>query len=424
MTSVDIHRRLAIGFTAIIAVAATIGIVVPAGPGWDFANFYDTGRRVLAWQIADLYDASSLVAGSSPQGGMAYWGAPLSALLFAPLGLLAPGAALVVFKLLGTAAFFVALWILYRHNRSFVDQSEEAQWRFAATYAGAVLLFQPFWSVYRVGGQTTPIILLLLAVAMIGHIRDRPWLTSGCLVAAVAIKPAFVIALVALSLLGGWRTIRAAAAWGACWGLASVLLLGWQVHLSFLDVMREGLGNSYSWLYNSSLYVAADNLKLSASPPVSPSLVGGAVVLIKLSMLVLLGWLVWRSRHRELPAIGRRHFDFLLALTFCLLLSQTVWEHYLALLFPLLAYVVAVSRQFSRGAMALITAIFILSIGQNVTFTVLFRSVDVASPVALVVLGLIKSAPLLLTVAFLVRYHEELLGSYQTEHWLRQAREA
>lgn len=418
MTSDVVNRRFAIAFTATIAVAAAIGILVPAGSGWDFANFYDTGRRILGWQISDLYDASSLVTGSAPQGVMSFWGAPLSALLYAPLGWLAPGAALIAFKVVGTAAFLAALWILYRHNLSFIEDTEAARWRFAAMYSGAVLLFQPFWSVYRVGGQTTPLVFLLLAVAMIAHIRDRTWLTAGCLVAAVAIKPAFVIVIVALGILGGWRMLLALTAWGVAWGLVSLLLLGWPVHLQFIDVMRDGLRYNYSWLYNSSLYVAAESLKERASTPVSP-FVNATVVVVKLLMLALFGWLAWQSRTRTALPAARQHFDFLLALTFCLALSQTVWEHYLALLFPLIAYVIASYRQFSRGAIALIAVILALSITQNVTFTALLRPVEITSPVALVIVGLFKSAPLLLSVIFLARYREELFTGYQAESWRR-----
>jgi len=419
MTSDVVNRRFAIAFTAIIFVAAAIGIIVPAGSGWDFANFYDTGRRILGWQIADLYDSSSLITGSAPQGGMLFWGAPLSALLYAPLGWLAPGAALIAFKIVGTAALFAALWILYRHDLSFVEETDAARWRFTAMYSGAVLLFQPFWSVYRVGGQTTPLVFLLLAVAMIAHIRNRTWLTAGCLVAAVAIKPAFAIALVILGLLGGWRMLLALGAWGVACGLVSILLLGWPVHLQFLDVVRNGLSNSYVWLYNSSLYVAAENLREYASPAVRPSFISAAVIVVKSSMLLLFAWLVWQSRTRALLPAARRHFDFLLALTGCLALSQTVWEHYLVLLFPLIAYVIASYRQFSRGAVALIAAILVFSITQNVAFTVPLRPMEITSPVALVVVGLFKSAPLLLSVIFLVRYREELFTGYEAESWRR-----
>ena len=40
------NRRLTAAAVLLIAIGNVVGIVVPAGVGWDFANFYDTGRRV------------------------------------------------------------------------------------------------------------------------------------------------------------------------------------------------------------------------------------------------------------------------------------------------------------------------------------------------------------------------------------------
>ena len=77
-------------FLAILLCGAIIGIVVPAGLGWDFANFYDTGRRVAAGQIQDLYNPKSLINGEQPQGTLAFWGTPISAWLYVPLSWLPP----------------------------------------------------------------------------------------------------------------------------------------------------------------------------------------------------------------------------------------------------------------------------------------------------------------------------------------------
>lgn len=424
MTATSTYRRLAIALTGAIAVAAGVAIAVPAGFGWDFANFYDAGHKVLSWQIADLYDPSTLVGGGAPQGAMAFWGTPLSALLYAPMALLEPKAALVAFKIQGTIACFLALWLLYRWNREFADQTESGQWRFAATFALLVLVFQPFWSVYRVGGQTTPVLFLLATLAMLAHLRNRPWLASGCLVLAVAIKPAFAVALAALMILGGWPTIVASTVLGAGLALTSIAVMGWPIHLKFLDVMRTGLGASYPWQYNSSLYVIADNLE-DAAAGASLQMIDAVVIGLKLIVLVLFGWLAWRSRDERLQPVARRHVGFLLALTFFLCITQTVWEHYLAVLFPLLVYVVASARHFSRGATMVIVSVFALCLVQNITFTRLLSDrLGELTPVALVVLGLIKSAPLFLTVVFLIRYREEFLKSHLTETWRQRAVQA
>lgn len=417
--AVRLYRRLTMIFTALIVVAAVTGSIIPAGLGWDFANFYDTGRRVAVWQINDLYNPGSLINGAAPQGGLAFWGTPISALLYAPLGFLSAETALLFFKLQNTFALFAALWLLYSHNRKFAEPAGPGQWQFTALFAGLALLYQPFWSVYRVGGQTTPTVFLLLTMALIGHVRERLWLSSACVVAAILIKPAFVFALIPLSLVSGWKYLRNTAIILAGTGLASVVILGWQVHLQFLQVMLRGLKNAYPWFYNSSLYVTAENLKLLATPTVGPRVVGIPVLMVKLLMLALFVYLIWQSRKQKLNATARRHFEFLMAVTFCLLVSQTVWEHYLSILFLLLAYVVAAYRHFSRSALWLIAAIFVLSLGQNLILINLLRSVhNFDSIPGLVFIGLFKSSPLLLTAIFLWRHWREFFNSYLGSGWM------
>ena len=108
--SIDARRQRRV--VALIVMVAAVGILVPAGPGWDFANFYDTGDRAAAGQIEDIYHPERAIAGHAPQGSMAYWSPPLSAYFYVPLAALPPLAALAMFKLLGTLAWMTALWLL------------------------------------------------------------------------------------------------------------------------------------------------------------------------------------------------------------------------------------------------------------------------------------------------------------------------
>lgn len=62
--------QLSIG---LIVVGCAVAVAVPAGHRWDFANFYDAGRRVAAGRIQDLYLAGSPIDGGPPQGVMAFW---------------------------------------------------------------------------------------------------------------------------------------------------------------------------------------------------------------------------------------------------------------------------------------------------------------------------------------------------------------
>src|SRR5436190_10042795 len=124
-----LHRRLTVVFSALIVVGTLAGILIPAGPGWDFANFFDTGRRVAARQIGDLYNPDSLIAGERPQGKLGFYGTPVSALLYAPLGFLKPSWAMIAFKIQSTLAYFAALILIYRFNRRFAENSVAGQWR-------------------------------------------------------------------------------------------------------------------------------------------------------------------------------------------------------------------------------------------------------------------------------------------------------
>ncbi len=404
---------------SLILVGVVAGIIVPAGPGWDFANFYDTGRRVAVWQIVDLYNPESLIAGEQPQGRLGFYGAPISALLYAPLSLFSPPWAMVVFKIQNTLAYLAALALLYWHNRKFAESSLVAQWRFAAFFAAVSLLYQPFWTVYRVGGQSTPTVFLLLTLGLLAHVQSRLWLSAACMVAVMLIKPAFIFALALLVIISGWRFFKATAIWLALTGLASVVILGWSAHAEFLRAMLRGSQTGYPWFYNSSLYVVAENLKLLAEPVGEQGL--GLKILalgVKAFVLATCGYLLWLSHSRKRSEAARRHFDFLLAIAFCLLISQTVWEHYLAALFPLLIYVIAARRQFGGAAMALVVAIILLSIGQNLIFVNFLRfNFSFDSRFDLTLIGLFKSAPLLLTLGFLCRYYREMLRSYDAPAW-------
>jgi len=421
----DTDRRLTVACLTLLLVGAVVGIVVPAGPGWDFANFYDTGARVAAGQLRDIYDPSTPIRGRSPQGILAFWGTPLSALFYTPMAWLAPGTALVLFKIQNTLAYFAALLLLYVHTRRFAGDSREAQSRFAALFAFLSLIYQPFWTVYRVGGQTTPTIVLLLTVGLLTHTAGKRLWTVICLVAAALVKPAFLPILGILVLVSGARFLRDAALVGSAVALASVAVLGWPVHQKFLAVLAQGATNSFPWLYNSSLYVWLDSLRVifPAGPGGGPAPVVRAVVTAAKLLVLLFAVLVFvRSRTQAWAPPARRHFNFLMAVSFCLLLSQTVWEHYLAALFLPLAYLVAVRRRLGRPAVALIWTIFSLAMWQNlIIVNVLRDSFRWESFAALLAVGLLKSGPLLLFLILLLRHRAAVCATYALPAWAAAA---
>jgi len=107
-----------------------------------------------------------------------------------------------------------------------------------------------------------------------------------------------------------------------------------------------------------------------------------------------------------------------MAVSFWLLISQTLWEHYLTMLFIPLIYVVAVRRWFPPAARYLVGTICALCLGQNlILMELLWTRVAIRSVAALIAIGLFKAAPLLLTLLLLWRYHRSLFASYTAPEW-------
>jgi hypothetical protein len=141
---------------------------------------------------------------------------------------------------------------------------------------------------------------------------------------------------------------------------------------------------------------------------------------LKGALVAGLVWLVWRSRRQAWPASARRHFMFVLSVLFFLLWSPIVWEHYLALLFLPLIYVVAAHAHFSRPALATVAAIFGISVAQNLILINWVREqMAIDTLPEMVAASVVKSAPLVLTVVLIARHWRELFGSYAAAAWKR-----
>ena len=420
------YQHLTAIFVGLMLAGCIVGIAVPAGLGWDFANFYDAGRRVAAGQIDDLYTPESLIRGEAPQGTTGFWGAPLSALLYVPMSWFPAETALVLFKIQNVLAFFAAFWVLFLFCEAFVPDEQSARWRFAATFAFLCLIYQPFWTVFRVGGQTTPTVLLLLTLALVFHTNARLWASAVAVVTATLIKPALIPALLFLASVSGFSYLRRMVLVLCAVSLISLALMGWPVHLSFLNLTRGAVRFTYPWYYNSSLYILIDNLRAAIGPTAEAGffklLLGGLTYGVQAAALAGVSYLTVKSRSERWPAGARRHFDFVMAITFFLLWSVTLWEHYLAVLFLPIVYVVASRQYFSKGALDLVAAIFVLSVGQNLILTDFLRAhFAFDSLAALLGIGLFKSGPLILMAIFLWRHHQELFRSYGAPAWERGA---
>jgi hypothetical protein len=205
-------------------------------------------------------------------------------------------------------------------------------------------------------------------------------------------------------------------------GVCSLAIMGWDIHVEFLLKMLNGVKVVFPWFYNSSLYITVEHLRLLSGESVDPfipnlvfDLING---ILKISLLGVFIALIMKSKRFQWSSPSRNHFLFLTAISFGLFLSQTVWEHYLAMLFLPLAYCLAVRRYFSSQAFSLIIGIFLLSIGQNlIVIHGLQNLFTFDSLPELVLICLFKSSPLLLMLIFLMMFHQKLFNSYQDNLW-------
>ncbi len=417
------YRLLAFVSFFLILAGSIIGIFTPAGSGWDFANFYDTGRRLACGQLSDLYHPERAICGKQPQGVLAFYGAPLSAYLYVPLSFFEPETALVLFKIQNTLAYFIAFLILYFHLCRFVPKNSDEQQKFIALFLFLSLTFQPFWTIYRLGGQTTPTAFLLFSLALISHMSSRFWLSALLLILAVLIKPAFAIALLFLVAVSPLVFLRNAIVISLATGLFSIGMLGLEIHREFFEQLRRGLKEVHPWFYNSSLYVPFENVKALWKPDIFTGrewLLSALQFALKAVVVITVVKLIRQSRLWSWSGPAKLHFRFLMSVLFFLLMAQIVWEHYLSVAFLFLAYLVACRRHLQPATIRLVASIFFFTMGQNIIFVMFVRDHFAFNSLAeLLLIGFLKSAPLYLTLILLLTRSNDILNTY-TE-WSKEA---
>lgn len=428
LASPPMLRRLALVCGLLIIAGSVAGVLIPAGLGWDFANFYDAGAKALNGQIADLYDPTADIAGRPPQGGMAFFSAPVSAYLYAPLALLPAEAALIAFKLQNVLAIGLVIYLVWRRGRPSCSASPApsaspawsaappSQAQFTAALLVLALLFQPFWTIFRSGGQSMPTALLLLTLGWAAHERRRFWTSATCFVAAAAIKPFLAPGLLLLMAVSGSSFLLAAAGVGLAAAALSVALLGWPIHVVMLQKLASDAGAIVAPQYNSGLLAALDAAWLGPDflRPGQPRPPGLAMVglAIRAAVFAALCWMALRARKGEPDERLIASWRYLLALMLPLFVTPVAWEHYLTLLFPALAIAVAGWPGFSPASRGLFVLFVIACLGRNLVVMMWFNDqVGFATKAEQVTVSLFNSIPTLLALAWLLSAHRSLCAA-------------
>ena len=356
----------------VILVRLGVNVVSGEGYNWDFVNFYNAGSRVYYGERQNLYRTTAPIAGISPLGSprFEYTGFPLSAVFLAPLGAFRPRWALFVFKFASAVFFALGLYLLYQRFGIFFSTGWPAElslW----LYLLMILLFEPFWLVFVVGGQTTSLAFLLWVSFLLAYTAGRPWLAAFFFSLAVVTKPFLGLSAGIFLVARDWRLLRRISTFALVEAILSWWFFGWQAHIDWLQILsKEGSRWAVPWWNNSGMLGLVGNFWLYSGQekygllPVPGSLLGWQMA-FKIAVVIIFVWLVNDVRQTSLPSSAKRSYYTILAMLFPVCFSTVVWPHYLALLFILLVFLVGQYRWYPWYVNALTGLIFLCTVRAN-----------------------------------------------------------
>lgn len=195
--------------------------------GGDFAEFYGAGRIVASGNLLGLYDKDvqreaqrDLMPDSGPGRDntfVPYAYPPQVALAYGLIARLPYRAAFIVQTAFSAACLLLAAWLL--------RASSPPSSRQVLAMLAAMVFYYPVLRAL-LGGQNTPLAILLVAAAFAASWRGRDWL-AGLALGLLLFKPQYGLTLLGLQALGGrWRTLLAGIGAGAIIFLADTLLFG------------------------------------------------------------------------------------------------------------------------------------------------------------------------------------------------------
>lgn len=212
----------ALGLAILFSAMQWAGGASPTGRlGGDFIEFYAAGRIVLT-APSSLYDAAVQCDAQkdlTPEAGtyipFAY--PPHMALFYAPFARLPFWAAFTLHFSLSAGFLLLALRLLR-------DAFPPIGNHLAAAFAVALFFYPTLRAL--LGGQNTPLSILLMAAAHFLTTRDRP-IAAGLCLGLLLYKPHLGLVLIGLHLLrGNWRTALSGAGTGVALYLLNAALCG------------------------------------------------------------------------------------------------------------------------------------------------------------------------------------------------------
>lgn len=350
----------------VITVRLGLCVLSDAGMNWDFVNFYNAAQRTFTGQLSELY-ATGRPGQEQPE--LQYVGFPVTAYVFAPLGAFSQRTALLIFKLICATCMASGLWLLFR--RCVAPLSDPRKRSLVAfLFTAGVLLAEPYWFTFTIGGQATAIGFLLLVAFTHLFAADRLWLAAAALVTAVAIKP-FLVLMVPILFMGGqWRLLLRCAAFGLPLMALSVAVLGVDAHLEWFAILQQESSTRWSarWWNNIAPigivanfwnYLVFDHPHFGIDAP--PAVFSTVKAIYQPLLLVTCAWLAYATARASTDEPFKRNQLVLLSLVFAVSFSVVVWPHYQQFLFVPLAPLLVKSFRMTHKVRWGLAAILLLS---------------------------------------------------------------
>jgi hypothetical protein len=311
-------------------------------PGERFADFrhayYFAGR-----QIRD--DPSALYSTLEPTA--AFTNIPIVAWLFVPLAALPEGPASWVMFAIGIAAVLAACALVIHTTRATRPQ--------AVAIAGLFAMNGPIYNSLR-EGNTTHIVLLLLALALWCAERRRDVAVGALIATAAIIKPPLALLLVPFVLRGRWAAPAAFVATVSPVVLLSLAIYGIGLHRDWYETTVSPFSRHPVGAFNVQSIDALLARLISGGThlfdwdPIAGYGAGFGVVRTAIVVAIAAGSVLWcwRSRLTDVasPALGAdaaepsglvaMRTEFCVALAVALVITPISWSHYyLTLIIPM-----------------------------------------------------------------------------------------
>jgi len=350
----------------VIALAWAVGGAVSGvarGQLGDFPHFYNAGLATRLGEdiyatAADQQALNRARDGARPyaDGGGGYIYPPMLAPVFAPLTLLGPTAAGVVWIAISAGLLVGAMVLAARHFARALAAPRDSATLALGVCLPMVLLADKLKKTFAYL-QTDMVVLFPLAAAM-ALLHRRPVLAGVALAFAANIKYTALIFLPWLLLRGRWHAVGGLAGGAAALALAPALVYGWEGNLGYLGVAFGGLGrmlgldtgsaqaagiHPLTWINSVSIPSFAGRLAEAAGGGVG--LMAGVVALAT-GGAVAAAWRIERAHGvatwwRPPARTGDRAADALelagLVVVAAAFSPQSTSRHFIALLLPLAA---------------------------------------------------------------------------------------